>query len=374
MSTIKLTTWNIEHFSRLLPTPPQDKLPKLEGISEEIKEIDPDILCIVEAPGNLSDLVTWVQSPNGLDGKYHVVTIPGTQKILEQNPANPREALQDLYAMQGTDLTGNQWIWFLVRDGLFQASGAQMLNPKIWQDLTKQAKWPYHEWGSQKDKKHSHWRHPQTLVLKLDSVEVEIIGVHLKSKINNKKAFDANGNLLLAYIEEALRARIRLATEASDVRRYIERRFEQDANPRIFVCGDMNDGPGKGYFEREFLYFDLVSGIQGDVFFARRFLNHALFDFDDSLRWSTNFHDKVEEWSRQLPGSEALPSEPIDSTRFQLIDHILFTQSLVDENLSPHIEPQAGLVEHTIHQRINAMLTKANRTSDHLPVSVHITL
>ena len=136
----------------------------------------------------------------------------------------------------------------------------------------------------------------------------------------------------------------------------------------------MNDGPGKGYFEREFLYFDLVSGIQGDVFFARRFLNHALFDFDDSLRWSTNFHDKVEEWSRQLPGSEALPSEPIDSTRFQLIDHILFTQSLVDENLSPHIEPQAGLVEHTIHQRINAMLTKANRTSDHLPVSVHITL
>lgn len=374
MATIKLTTWNIEHFSRLLPTPPPENSLKLEGIVEEISDIDPDILCVVEGPGNLPDLMAWVQSPDGLDGKYHVATISGTQQILQQNPANPRKALQKLYAMQGTDITGNQWIWFLVRDGLFQDADARVLNPQIWRDLTKQSKWNYHNWGSLESKKHSHWRHPQTLILKLGSVEVEVIGVHLKSKINRKKAFDANGNLLLDYVKEALRARIRLATEANDVRHYIERRFEQDANPRIFVCGDMNDGPGKGYFEREYLFFDLVSGIQGDVFFARRFLNHALFDFEDSLRWTTNFPDKVEEWSRQLPGAETLPSEPIDSTRFQLIDHILFTQALVDKNSSPHIKAHAGLIEHTIHQRINATRTKKNHTSDHLPVSVNITL
>jgi hypothetical protein len=122
------------------------------------------------------------------------------------------------------------------------------------------------------------------------------------------------------------------------------------------------------------LFFDLVSNLQGDVFFARRFLNHALFDFDDKLRWTTEFSDRIEEWSRLQPSSDALPWEPIDPTRFQLLDHILFTQPLVAKNASPRVEAHAGLVEHTIHQRINSLLTKTNQTSDHIPVSVHITV
>ncbi len=374
MGTLKLTTWNIEHFGRLLPEPPQNRQPKLRGIIEEITSMNPDILCIIEGPGNLSDLQTWVKSPDGLDNRYHVATIPGTDEILRENPENPRQALQKLYAMQGNNLTGNQWIWFLVRDGLFQESGAYILNPRIWQDLTGQSEWPVHYWGKLDSSTHNHWRHPQTLIMRLSGVELEFIGGHLKSKINTMKPFDETGNLMEDFVNEALRARIRLATEASDIRRYIEKRFEQEPNPRIFVCGDMNDGPGRGYFEREFLFFDLVSNLQGDVFFARRFLNHALFDFNDRMRWTTQFHDRIEEWSRQRQGADTLPSDPVDPTRFQLIDHILFTQPLVGKNAFPRVEPHAGLVEHTIHQRINALLTKANRTSDHLPVSVHISV
>jgi hypothetical protein len=153
-----------------------------------------------------------------------------------------------------------------------------------------------------------------------------------------------------------------------------ERCFEQQSDPRLFVLGVLlNDGPGRGHFEREFLFFDLVSSIQGDVFFARSFLNHALFDFDDRLRWSTAFRDRIEEWSRSRPDAEALRSELVDPTRFQLLDHILFTQPLVGERAFPRVEAGAGLVEHTLHQRINALLTQANRTSDHVPVTVHIT-
>jgi hypothetical protein len=51
----------------------------------------------------------------------------------------------------------------------------------------------------------------------------------------------------------------------------------------------------------------------------------------------------------------------------------LFTQALVGEASLPRVEPHAGLVEHTIHQRVNATLSQANRTSDHVPVSVVIT-
>jgi hypothetical protein len=374
MGTLKLTTWNIEHFGRLIPEPPQNQEPKLRGIIDEIITINPDILCIIEGPGNLQDLQAWVKLPEGLNNRYHVATIPGTDEILGQNPPNSRQALQKLYAMQGNNLTGNQWVWFLVRDGLFQESGAHILDPRIWQDLTRQTKWPVYYWGKLQSASHSHWRHPQTLIMKISSVELEFIGGHLKSKINTMQSFDETGNLMANFVDEALRARVRLATEASDIRRYIERRFEQEPNPRIFVCGDMNDGPGRGYFEREFLFFDLVSNLQGSVFFSGRFLNHALFDFEDNMRWTTRFYDRIEEWSRKQPGAEALPSDPIDPTRFQLIDHILFTQPLVGKNASPRVESHAGLIEHTIHQRINALLTKSNHTSDHVPVSVHITV
>jgi len=372
MPEIKLTTWNVEHLGKLLPAPGANPQ-RLQGIAQEITEIAPDILCLVEGPGNLPDLRDWVKSPQGLQGRYHVPTIPGTDEILAPNPPNPRQALQALYAMQGTDITGHQWIWFLVRDGLFQEGDARILNPQVWRDLTMQPSWPVHDWGKFDKHRHSHWRHPQVLIMRLGSTEIEIIGVHLKSKINMKKAFDdATGEMLDTFVNEAMRARVRLTTEAYDVRRYIDCRFQQDPCPRIFVCGDMNDGPGRGHFEREFLFFDLVSNIQGDVFFAHRFLNHALFDYDDALCWTTNFPDKVEKWSRQKPEAKALSPEAFDPTRFQLIDHILFTQALVGETASPRVKPQAGLVEHTVHQRINAMLKKSNRTSDHVPVSVHI--
>ena len=373
MATIKLTTWNIEHFGRMLPDPPLDKRVKLDAIAAEIEAINPDILCIVEAPGNLPALRDWIQSNSGLADRYRVATIPGTQDILDQNPANPRKALQRRYGMQGTDITGNQWVWFLIRGDLFRHSRARLLAPAAWQGINKQKKWTVHEWGNFDGRKHSHWRHPQTLIIELAGVEVEIIGVHLKSKINTKKAFD-NGDLMPAYVKEALKARIKLATEAYDIRRYIDNRFKQAPSPRIIVCGDMNDGPGRGHFEREYLFFDLVSNVQGDMFFARRYLYHALFDFEEQLRWSTRFHDRIEKWSRSQPGNEALPPAPIDPAHFQLIDHILFTQAFTGENACPRIEPFAGRVEHTIHERIAAPLTRSDRPSDHVPVSVNITI
>jgi len=74
-------------------------------------------------------------------------------------------------------------------------------------------------------------------------------------------------------VREALKARIKLATEATNVRAYVDAKFGQVANPAIFVMGDLNDGPGEEYFEEQFLFFDLVSNVQVDIFSASRFLN-----------------------------------------------------------------------------------------------------
>ncbi len=109
-------------------------------------------------------------------------------------------------------------------------------------------------------------------------------------------------------------------------------------------------------FEEQFLFFDLISNLQGDVFWARRFLNHALFDFPGHLRWSVRFKDFVQ------PERDPLI----------LLDHILFTQGLVDGSLPWKIESHAGKVEHEIHDLVNATLRRDAVTSDHKPISVMV--
>jgi hypothetical protein len=162
------------------------------------------------------------------------------------------------------------------------------------------------------------------------------------------------------FINKALQARIKMATEASNVRAYIDAKFNQIENPPIVLLGDFNDGPGKEYFEEKYLFFDLLSNIQGDVFFATKFLNHALFDYPDHLRWTVNFKDFVVE--------EGYP----ERDPHILLDHILFTQGLVNGSLPWNIDAHAGKVEHEIHDLINATLPESAKTSDHKPISLKI--
>ncbi len=104
------------------------------------------------------------------------------------------------------------------------------------------------------------------------------------------------------------------------------------------------------------MFFDLLSVLQGDVYFSDKFLNHALFDYSHDLRWSTYFKDKT---------------DPVRDPHI-LLDHILITQPLVNGSLDVQVVAHSGKVEHVIHNRINAGLSKKRRTSDHRPVSVII--
>lgn len=358
MTQLKICTWNIEWLGRLLDRaaePPgsgasagqqrahADDLLRLEAIGTEIAEIDPDVLCIIEGPAGEVDIQRFCTDQLG--GAYTPVLLSGGN-----------------YRLKGT-----QWIWFLVRPGL--ASRATVNDPAIWQDYTEaesrrrygpdwtHAKtWPVNKWGETRIKRHGHYRHPQVLRLTWQGAALEFIGAHLKSKVAFAGRYDPENPddpKHIAFIREALEARIKLATEAADIRLYLGHRFMQESHPAIFVMGDMNDGPGKELLERQYLFFDLVGNLQGDVFFARKFLNHALFDYRDDLRWSVRFRD------------------PLDDNRDPhiLLDHILFTQGLVNGSLPVAVRPGAGRVEHEIHDRINAPLTNRQETSDHKPVS-----
>lgn len=333
MGTLKLTSWNVEWLDKLLGVQlTTSKQKRLDNIVREVRELDADILCMLEGP-------------------------KGEQKVqafcdLLGDEWRPVLATDGQYATQG-----QQWIWFLVKPALAPSSS---LLPVATYDAFAGKSWDVNYWGEATTSSHGHYRHPQVLVLDWNGSRIEFIGLHLKSKFVNQGESLWNGSPAerQQFVQEALKARIKLATEAVNVRAYIDAKFAQTATPGIFVMGDLNDGPGKELLEERYLFFDLVSNLQGDVFFANKFLNHALFDYVDELRWSVYFEDFV---------------DPARDPHI-LLDHILFTQGLVNGSLPLRVDAGGGFVEHEVHALVNATQPATRRASDHAPVSVVITI
>jgi hypothetical protein len=360
MDRFKLTSWNIEWADKLLtasestnPTTLHNAERRLAAVAREIQLLDPDIMLVCEGP-------------KGEERAAHFF-----DRVAPQYDLITRGDDSD-YKTQG-----QQWIWFLTRKGL--PATTSLLHIDQWRLVVSEASLGTHaaKWsvarprfietaGSltlESEVPHSHYRHPQVLQVTLDGVAFEVIGAHLKSKFINLStpaaigqpgSFKSNPE----FVAEAVEARVKLSSECTDLRYYINGRFKADRNAPIIVAGDFNDGPGKELIEEQFLLHDLIGNLQGDVFFARRFLNHALFDFSDEERWTVQFEDKLD------------PRRP----REILLDHILFSQAFVGPNRPEAFRYRAlqhgGTVEHDAHHAINAALPQKSVTSDHRPVSM----
>jgi len=330
MEQLKLACWNVEWMDKLWPNLVRSKfhVDRRKYVAEEIRLIDADVMCIIEGPANPVDMASYVEE---YLPEYQLISRP-----------------------DGEDwgLEGRQWIYFITKPGVVE--NVSLMPVVEWYEKAPKS-WPVHYWGELKENKHDHYRLPQVLRFLWKGQELEIVGAHLKSKINFNSPFEPGSNIWKkSFVTEALKARIKLATEATNIRSYLSARFEEEPNPAIFLMGDLNDGPGKERIEREFMFFDLLSVLQGDVYFSKKFLNHALFDYSQNLRWSTYFKDKT---------------DPNRNPHI-LLDHILFTQSLVNSSLPIQVQPGAGKVEHAYHNRVNAGLSSKKQTSDHRPVSV----
>lgn len=381
MDRFKFTAWNIEHSDKLVDAKASNNATKrrhaearLEAIAEQIAALGADILFVSEGPhgeDRARDFFAEV-APD-----YDLVTRPSGEDA-------------DYGMKGGAGFAGRQWLWFLIR----KASGiaGQLVHIDRWQDLTeansrgehKAGRWDvsFPEWVKAASdspsqlqfdiaRNHGHWRHPQVLQATIPSTEgetafIEFIGCHLKSKYNDIKPegdasdpdfFEKNPEL----VADLIKARVKITTECTDIRHYIEARFEADENAAIVVAGDLNDGPGKERIERRFLYHDLIGSLQGDVFFARRFLNHALFDSPEGERWSVHFEDAL---------------DPARDPHI-LLDHILFSQAMTRSHLGEKClflaQGGSGLVEHQVHHQVTSTRYKYANTSDHKPVSMTFT-
>ncbi|HMO08106.1 MAG TPA: endonuclease/exonuclease/phosphatase [Paracoccaceae bacterium] len=365
MDHFKLVAWNIEDSNQLIGpdlAPKPSAAARLDAIAEEIAEMAPDILLVGEGPRGEARAQALFDR-----------VAPDHALVIRDDPSG---------AAYGTK--GNQWLWFLVRKAapvtgrLLHLDRWRALTDPGWGDQRRGAKWNvsypifnaaatnlhFHVPGT-----HEHYRHPQVLLAEIalpggGIAHLEVIGCHLKSKINKvHPKGDAYADDFFdtqpALVADIMTSRIKLTTEATDLRHYIEGRFRAEPDAAIVVAGDLNDGPGKERIERRFLYHDLVSNLQGDVFLARQFLNHALFDFEDAARWSYDL------------GRDRL--DPARNPRI-LLDHIMFTQALTgpDRPDASAFRARAGggKVEHDVHHRVAARRARSAATSDHRAVSM----
>ncbi len=375
---MKLTSWNAEWldsawgvvsgkyqpgqrvFPHKVPSLAQSKQ-KIKATKKLIERMAPDILFLCEGPASAKDAEAF--------GKE---TMP--DHTLIKRPSSEKYFV-----------SGRQGLWFYVRKTLAAQIEPSLIPIETWRSFAASASPSISEDGNwmvsiprlrtiggvtdvpvSERASHDYYRHPQTLCFTYGGARHEIIGAHLKSKFTgtsfrkrrDDETFEdfAKIKQVKVYLAKAHEARVKLSSEASNVRAYIDQRFKQESDPSIFVVGDLNDGPGKELMEREYLLHDLLSNLQGEVFFARRFLNHALFDFPDELRWTAHFKDKLD------PGRN--PSI--------LLDHILFTQAVTGGGASPLlVKPGAGFVEHLAFEEVASLFGEDN-LSDHRPVSLEL--
>jgi len=375
---MKLTTWNAEWLDtywgvvsgkytpgqKLFPhTAPTKAIAKkrIEAAKAFIAALDTSILFLCEAPAGADEMASFaaVAAP-----EFDLITRPNGESY---------------------ETGGRQWQWFLVKKELADQISPSLLPIGIWRnfaalgspsikddgtwmvsfprvrDIGTVADVPVSERG-----RHEFFRHPQTLRFIFGGTHHEVIGAHFKSKFTGdtprkRKAgedFEVYAQIkkVRQYLAKSHEARVKLSSEAANVRAYIDHRFEQEADPSILVVGDLNDGPGKELMEREYLLHDLISNLQGDVFFARQFLNHALFDQPQNLRWTSRFDDALDPYRND----------------HILLDHILFTQALTRGGTSPLlVKPNAGRVEHLKFEEAESRFGKG-MLSDHRPVSLEL--
>jgi len=405
MATLKVGTWNIEHFGGLVRKWKENnagltasELRRIEAIVHEIRTLNCDVLCVIEGPKPpyLADFCTAA-----LNGEWQAIErAPGDKYFMGNGPKGPQNILfiaKPEIAAAARLVPISHWQAMTERSSrrMFSAAGEVFkrdLDPYVHTKQWKVGHPFFRDTPAQPARgpgdssangnpnldaivgavvkppveAHKHHRHPQLLAFDLhnpangERTRVELIGLHMKSKIN-MESWKGTLEKSPDHIREAVAARIKLTTEAMNVRYYLEERFDQNDDCAIFLMGDLNDGPGKDFWEEIFLFHDLVGNLQGDVYFAKRFLNHALFDFKEEHRWSAEFDD------RYNPGTDPIRV---------LIDHILYTQRLVRPEMKKHlwVGPQAGQIEHELHGAVNASLPGAAHTSDHRPVTCVITL
>ncbi len=251
-------------------------------VAAVIRTMDPDVLAVQEGPSAAAEMQLFV-----------------------------RDFLGDAYDVLGPAGRGAQKLYVLVKKA--GPVTATLHRPQPGQIDFVQA-WEVDYTGDLVLDSYEFTRAPLAVTLTAGGSSMLLVNIHSKSKyVHNGEALWRNLATRQEFVVKAVRNRRRIAAELMRVRAWLDELLHADPEARIVVCGDLNDGPGADYFEKNFLVNNVVSIVSGNPFHPRRMLRHAFIDRELKERnWTARFDDYIE---------NAL-DRPL------LLDHILLSPSL----------------------------------------------
>lgn len=274
--TVRFVTWNVQWMDTALDS----DVARIVRAARVIRELAPSALAIQEGPATLERMQAFVT-----------------------------EHLDDAYTVFGGLEQLRQQVYVLVRrhgpladPQLHQPSLAYLSQP-----------WQFDCNGDRVLLASKFARRPVVVRCKLGAQTLYLFAVHMKSmKISNGEQMCRTD--MDKFIQVSIRNRRRIGAECHRVRQCVEEVIfsgGSDDNPHVVIMGDLNTGPGRDFFERFYLLFDVVDVLEGSTFDRRRRLFSPLVDLDLSQCWSALFRDCMDGQAKHV-----------------LVDHIFATRSL----------------------------------------------
>jgi hypothetical protein len=298
-------------------------------IARVIKQLDADLLVIIEGPRNERRMKNWVTT--FLENEYDV---------MGGDPASSGAAFH------------LQQVFLLVRRRGVIARAAE--NPTATAFFKEP--WKVDVDGDCILQFYKFTHTPLAVdVWTKSGVRLTVIALHLKSKYiagGERSWLSSDFDDRMIFIKEAVRNRRRIQAEVSRVRKMIDHLLFQAPGSNVLVCGDLNDGPGRDYFSENYLSSSCTDALLGSTYNPETLFSHAhLRHVADKARlWTAIHHDFI----------DLVPDRRL------LLDHILISPSLEKKVIKADIA----------HEIYNAecagdpLESRLNRPSDHRPVYV----
>lgn len=278
----------IDLIPKDLSDPPEDSPAHGRAVllAELIRQVDPDILGLVEAPPSAERTTKFVDSHLAGDYDVHQADARGALGLaflvrkslgVQVTPRSKQESLADFSLKEyDSDGDGIREVYSWANRVPFEAS---FVGPAL-------------------------------------SAPVTIILIHSKSK----GAFIPGD--LFAYERLSRANRMKLRAQAHSVRQRLDKLIDEDGKGRVILLGDLNDGPEFDH-DAAVLGGGFLEPVMGSVWDSKRILRNAHFAVPAKDRWTIDFKDRV--------------VNPLEASRYgtptelrSWIDHILFSPELAD--------------------------------------------
>lgn len=338
MTDIKLVSWNIEHMHKWFADTQANVVRALRGVARKcgavLDAMEPDILCVQEGPNRIGQMRSFMRNFVTGGGQYEVVQgqTGGTQRSYLLYRGFPGLQFVELISFDAA-----AWKYDFID----------------WSEI--------HSTFSKK--RLSFTRLPVEVIFHTTGGAFSAMCLHVKSKISKNvgNVRSSNAKKRTKAIATALEQRARILQEGRLLRDYVQGYpFANTVNRKLVIAGDLNDGPGRGFFEHRYFGTDLLRQIRGDIDHSSDVLTNTVDQGPESQRFSAVFNDRVDLTLRRL-----------------LLDHILVTPEM--QTGTPRVLASTATVEHAAYLAENegdwTKKKKPSRTrypSDHRPVSITI--